>query len=525
MKKWFKYLLVLLIIPVALFTFVGCGETGKSVVSIDKTDSVGNVDTYTITYTDGTTSNFVIANGKDGEEIYQNITLDDLYEAVKARKGLGDEYTIVDFIYEYLDVSFSASEIASSTALRSAVTVFTEHQIQIVDYNNVTGYTSDMFSGMQTNYGVKTSISWGAGAGVIYSLDKERGDAYIITNYHVCFATDTLATDGIGEKFTCFIYGSETISYEDLYYLSYYNENCKTYAKCYDYDEAGLPIIDYGYGAISASYVGGSVDYDIAVLKIENSDILKQSDAQAVEVANSNTVTAGATAIAVGNPDACGLSVTSGVVSVDSEYINVKIGDTTSSLREFRIDTPVNSGNSGGGLFDSKGRLIGIVNAKTSSTTTENMSYAIPSNIAIGMAKSIIDNCDGAVTRKTSKVQIGITVQNTNSKAVYDDTTGLYTVKADVAIQSIVAEGVADDMGLKSGDILKSITIIRGDEKKELYGDLQENGVAITRLYTVVDFLLNARVGDIIQIEYSRGGVIGTAVSVALTQENFVTVQ
>lgn len=521
MKKFFKYLLVVLIIPVA-FMFVGCGEASKSIVSIDKTSSVGVADTYTITYSDGTTSDFVIVNGKDGDEIYQNVTVNQLYQEIKAQNNLGDDYTIADFVREYLSVDFTASEVASSTALRSAVSVFAEHKVQIVDYNNITGYTGG-FGGIQTNYGVKTSISWGAGAGVIYSLDKASGDAYIVTNYHVCFGTDTLATDGIGTKFTCFIYGAETISYEDLYYLSYYNEDCKTYAKYFEFDAEGLPIIDYGYGAITASYVGGSVDYDIAVLRIENSEVLRQSDACSANVINSNTAGAGATAIAVGNPDACGLSVTSGVVSVDSEYINVKIGDNTSSLREFRIDTPVNSGNSGGGLFDNKGRLIGIVNAKTSSSTTENMSYAIPSNIAIGMAKSIIDNCDG-VTRTTTKAQIGVTVKMVGSKAVYDDQTGLYSIKANIEIADLIADGVADEMGLKKGDILKSIKIIRGTENAGIYGEIDAEAVEITRLFTIIDYMLGARVGDVIQIEYTRGEVTGTATSTALTADNFVAV-
>lgn len=522
MKKFFKYLLVLLIIPVA-FTFVGCGEAGKGVVSIDKTDSVGIVDTYTITYTDGSTSNFVITNGKDGQEIYHDITIEDLYEAVKERKGLDDDYTIVDFIYEYLDASFDASEISSSKALRSAVSVFTEHKISIVDYNNITGYTGNSFIGAQANYGVKTSISYSMGAGVIYSLDKQNGDAYIITNYHVCFGSDTLEEDGIGSNFICYIYGAETISYTDLSNLSKYNENCKDNKDYFEYDAEGLPIIDYGYGAISASYVGGSVEYDIAVLKVEDSEVLKQSDAQAVEVVNSNTVTAGATAIAVGNPNAYGLAVTSGVLSMDSEYISLKIGNTTVTLREFRIDTPVNSGNSGGGLFDNRGRLIGIVNAKTSSTEVENTNYAIPSNIAIGVAKNIIDACDG-VNRKFSIVDVGVELATISSKAVYNKETALYVIQENVGIVSVVAEGVLAEMGLKKGDVLQSISIIRSLENQTKYGEAGD-GLDITRDYMFGDFLLNARVGDVIQIKYTRAGVEGTATSVALTQDNFVSVQ
>lgn len=521
MKKFWKYLLVLLIIPIS-FAFVGCAENGKTIVSIEKTNSVGIVDSYTITYNDGTTSEYVVTNGKDGQEIYRDITLEDLYEAVKVKKGLGEEYTIVDFVYEYLDININPLEIASSTALRSAVTVFTEHKIKIVDYNNITGYTGG-FGGMQANYGVKDSITWSAGAGVIYSLDKATGSAYVITNYHVCFSESSLATDKIGTKFTCFIYGAETISLTDLNNLQYYNENCKTNGNLYNYDSEGLPIIDYGYGKIDAEYVGGSLDYDIAVLKISNSEVLKQSDVKAVDVANSNDVKPGSTAIAVGNPDACGISVTSGVVSVDSEYIGVQIGDESVGLREFRIDTPINSGNSGGGLFDNKGRLIGIVNAKTSSTEIDDMNYAIPSNIAVGIAQSIIDNCNG-VNRKTSKVVLGIELETINSRAKYDESTGLYNIIGDIGIANITSGKMADKMGLKAGDIIKSVTIIRGEENIKKYSELKVSSLKINRLYETIDFFLNTRMGDCVKIEYLRDGVVGFATSTSLTTDDFVQI-
>ena len=86
----------------------------------------------------------------------------------------------------------------------------------------------------------KYASSLSQSAGVIYKLDKSAGDAYIITNYHAVANSE----NGISDNISVFIYGSEI---NDL--------------------------------AISADYVGGSMYYDIAVLKIENSDILKASDA------------------------------------------------------------------------------------------------------------------------------------------------------------------------------------------------------------------------------------------------------
>ena len=68
----------------------------------------------------------------------------------------------------------------------------------------------------------------------------------------------------------------------------------------------------------------------------------------------------GDSAIAIGNAQGYGVSASCGIVSVDSEYITMTAADgrTSVSFRVFRVDTAVNSGNSGGGLFDGQCRLI-----------------------------------------------------------------------------------------------------------------------------------------------------------------------
>ena len=512
MKKIFKYLVAVLIVPIA-FMCVGCNKV-EQVVSIKDIERTGGnelVNEYTITYTNGETDTFTIVNGEDGENLYTNITINDLYNQVK--DGKPDGYSLIDFIDEYLDIKIDNTAIASSKALRSAVSVFTEHSITIPDYNNIISYTQTAF-GLQPNYGVKNSIAIGAGAGVIYKLDNATGDAYIITNYHVCFSTDSSATDGVGTKFVCYAYGAQTIDYEDLYYLNYYNENCKDYADKFEYDINGLPIIDYGYGAIEAEYVGGSEQYDIAVLKVTASDVLKDSDYLPIDKYNSDLVTPGTTAIAVGNPDAAGISVSNGVVSVDSEYISIQISDSAVVLREFRIDTPVNPGNSGGGLFDSQGRLIGIVNAKESSTSYENMGYAIPSNIAVNIADSIIDNCDGTV-RKTKKVTIGMTIQAIDSTAEYNEETGLFEKSEVIAISEIVDGSVAQALDLRAGDVINSVTIIKSSGKID---------VTIDRTFKLIDAMLMVRAGDSVEFNYTRGATTTTIATPILADVNFVEV-
>lgn len=515
MKRLFRRLFAIMIIFPCIFMFTGCDNKPVSIVDIEKTASSGIVDTYTIKYSNNTTSEFTIVNGQDGEDLYTNVTLVDLYNEIKKTKG--DSYSMVDFINEYLDIKVETNAISSSIGLRSAVSVFVEHEVTIPDYNNVKEYVQNVY-GTQITYGVKNSIVWGAGAGVIYQLDNSTGDAYIITNYHVCFSNNdsVIASDGIATKITCYAYGSESISLQDLANLSYYNQNCKTYGDLFEYDNEGLPIVDYGYGAIEAQYVGGSEQYDIAVLKVTNSEVLKNSTiAQAVEVADSNDVAPGATAIAIGNPDAYGISVTQGSVSVDSEFIQVVIDNTSVALREFRIDTPVNSGNSGGGLFDSYGRLIGIVNAKTNDASTENMSYAIPSNVATRMADRIIASCDG-ITRNTKRILVGIGLGVNNSMAYYDPESAVIRVEEDVEIVQIEGDSLATELGLKIGDIIDSVDIIRGENI--VHKD-------IDRTFTLVDMMLLVNEGDCLKFNYTRDGVSGSVTSTQLTQEYFITIK
>ena len=522
MKKFIRCLMVSLIVPIAVLCS-GCVNENKelfsnkevvSIKDISKTNSAGLVDTYTITYTNGKTDTFTIVNGEDGEDgenLYTNITINDLYNEIKPTKE--DGYSLVDFIDEYLDIKVDTTAVASSKALRSAVSIFVEHKIQIVDYNTITGYNP--YTG--NTYGVTDSISWGAGSGVIYNLDTTTGDAYIITNYHVCYNKDAQASDGIATRFTLYVYGGETLS-TNLQDLSNYNSNNSNteYSSKLEFDQNGLPIINYGYGAIDAEYVGGSEQYDIAVLKVTGSEILKNSDYLATEVYNSDLVTVGNTAIAIGNPGAGGISVTKGVVSIDSTYAKLEIKDSQNpvTLREFRIDTAVNSGNSGGGLFDGYGRLIGIVNAKYSGTAYDDINYAIPSNIAVRVADIIIDTCNG-VDRVPKRVIVGVSVGTSYSQGYYDEDEGVMRIKETIYVASINPNSLASTIGLEVGDIITSIDIIKNSTTITL---------DLNRRYQMIDAMLYAREGDQIKFIYTRNGVEQSATTSVLTSDNFIDI-
>ena len=308
-----------------------------------------------------------------------------------------------------------------------------------------------------------------SGSGVIYRLDKNRGDAYIITNYHVVYYSMANTENGISDDITLYLYGQENTKY-----------------------------------AIPATYVGGSMNYDIAILKVSGSRVLAESNAVAVEFADSNDVAILDKAIAIGNPENLGISATLGYINVDSEYIKLEGADgaTEIQIRVMRMDTAVNSGNSGGGLFDKNGKLIGIVNAKL--TSSENMSYAIPSNFVKYVADNIIYYCDGSKNENVYRCYVGIVVVNQEMYTVYDKETGKVHRRETVVIESIENDSLVKGK-LAVGDVVNSITI---------------DGVVydVTRVFVVTDAMLNARVGSTVTINITRGGeTINVSVTVPET--------
>ncbi len=246
--------------------------------------------------------------------------------------------------------------------------------------------------------------------------------------------------------------------------------------------------------SIAAEYVGGSLYYDIAVLRVEDSEVLKDSCAAAVSVANSDKTSVGEQVIAVGNPEDMGISVSYGIVSVDSENLTMTAADesTTVSFRVMRIDAAVNSGNSGGGLYNTNGELVGIVNAKIVDESVENIGYAIPSNVARAVADNIIDNCFEKENEFVLRAILGISVISSNSRAEYDSKSGLIHIVEDVEIYDIEDESLASTV-LEVGDIIKSVRI-------------GEKTLEVTRMFHISDTLLDVREEDSVEITVVRYG-------------------
>lgn len=408
-------------------------------------------------------SYFMMRNTED------NLSTESVYELAKES---GYEGTLQEFIDEFRGVSGKDGAGISSAKINSKghlIITYTDGQTVDAGAVNVgSQIVTGEISGLSLNYALTSSVSihstlgenqYSSGGGVIYKLNKADGSAYIITNHHVLY------NKSLGER----------IPDDDIAVYLY-----------------GMEYPEY---AISAEYVGGSASYDIAVLKISDSEVLKNSSATAVRRGNSELVSILDTVVAIGNPAGSGISATRGSVSIESEnrYINITASGGSVFMRIIRFDAAVNKGNSGGGLYNTDGELVGIVTAKDTSGVSEGMAYAIPVNVAISVADNIIYYCNGREAENGKILKLGLGVDVSSVKVLYDEIREC-TVKYETVIINSVEEGShAESIGLAVGDIIKRVSVD---------GEARE----ITGVYQAPEMMLDAREGSVIVYTVLRGG-------------------
>ena len=451
-----KTILVVLAAVVLVFALAlsGCGSEKVSVTSIALSSTDGTQSVYTVTYSDGSTSDLTVKNGND-------VTAEELYSYYKS--VYGDDLTYADFLKIYLTVPSDNSSVIGES-LQSAVKVYTEFvETSIVVRPGIGGISTSS----------QTAVY--IGSGVIYEIDEDY--VYMITNYHVIYDSKASGESKIAQKITCYLYGSEGAPVPD------------------GKDESGNEVYDYGAYAVNCEYVGGSITSDIAIIRAARSDMeAVNPNIRAAEFAEKYYV--GETAIAIGNPEGEGISVTEGIVSVDNEYINLQIDSTTRSYRSLRIDTSIYGGSSGGGLYNKEGKLIGITNA--GDTTDENINYAVPLEIAKGMADNILYYFkDGnSSTEGAYKVTLGVTVVSQNAKYVYDQTAGYGTISEEIVVSEVSSGSIAKEVGLEVNDRLDSVRIVTQTG--------EERTVTLDRNFDISDVILTLRPGDTITFGIER---------------------
>ena len=216
-----------------------------------------------------------------------------------------------------------------------------------------------------------------------------------------------------------------------------------------------------------ATLIGRDSKSDLAVIKINTSEL------QPAIYGNSDSLLIGELAVAIGNPlGQLGGSVTEGIISALSRNIDID-GEMMTLLQ---TSAAVNPGNSGGGLFNCHGELIGVVNAKSSGSDIEGIGFAIPVNTVKTIAENIIQY--GYVPGRIDFGAVLIDVTDSWTAMMYRvPTTGVYVSQADT------------DSGLMTGDRIVSI-----------------NGVEINYSSDVKSLLDLYKVGDTLSIIVSRNG-------------------
>ena len=294
-------------------------------------------------------------------------------------------------------------------------------QISSVVSPSVVAITTEQMSGSQTWFG-GYYVQSGAGSGVIISQD-----GYILTCAHV-------------------VDGATSVKVQ--------LQNGETY---------------------DASIVGSDATSDIAVLKIEATGLTP------AVIGDSDALAVGETVVAVGNPlGTLSNTVTDGIISALNREVTVEDNDMTL----LQTNASISPGNSGGGLFNANGELIGVVNAKSSYSEAEGIGFAIPIDSAMEIAQQLIEN--GAVIRPALGVKILDVMDANTANQLGVSATGVYVVE-------VTAGGGAEAAGVQAGD-----RIIAVDD------------TAVSSSNSVKSYLADKQVGDTVNLQVEREGKVLT---------------
>ena len=237
-----------------------------------------------------------------------------------------------------------------------------------------------------------------------------------------------------GQPSTASVTGSGVIISEDGYILTNYHV-------VEDADKGGYPVevMMYDETTYEAEIVGFDEDNDIALLKIDAVGL------NAAQLGSSDDLTVGQTVYAVGNPlGELSYTITGGMVSATDRTITT---ESNVAVNMFQIDAAVNSGNSGGPVYNAAGQVVGIVTAKYSATGVEGIGFAIPISDAAHIANQILEY--GYVA---DKAYMGIQCSTVSSSAAeaYDMVEGAY-------VKTVNEGSAAETAGLQTGDIITAL--------------------------------------------------------------------
>lgn len=223
--------------------------------------------------------------------------------------------------------------------------------------------------------------------------------------------------------------------------------------------------------AVQAQIKGTDATKDVGVIAVPLDEIPEETMSQikAASIGDSSSLKVGEQVVAIGNALGYGQSVTTGIVSALDREVSLQNDDgTVISNKLIQTDAAINPGNSGGALLNMQGQVIGINEAKLSSSYVEGMGYAIP----ISDVEGIIGDLQSLETRsevaEENRGYLGVTCQD-----VTQDVSQMYDMPAGVYLKSVVPGCAADQAGLHKGDIITKFDGVSVGSYEALQGRLQ----------------------------------------------------
>lgn len=279
----------------------------------------------------------------------------------------------------------------------------------------------------------KQGTAYSNGSGFIYKVDGDT--TYLITNHHVVEGGD-----------------SYKITYTDSEVLE-------------------------------ATLVGSNEYSDIAVLKVKTKE-----DYKAVEIGSSEDMRVGDTTFTIGAPldNTYSWTVTRGILSGKERLVEVSLTSSTNSdyiIKVLQTDAAVNSGNSGGPIANSNGEVIGVINAKISSTGVEGIGFAIPIEEAVEKAEELING------EESQYPYLGISmfdVETARSYPTYKKYLSNSDITSGVIVIDVEEELPADEAGIQSGDIIIKLNNKNTSNVAYLRYELYKNNINDTIEVTVI---------------------------------------
>lgn len=252
----------------------------------------------------------------------------------------------------------------------------------------------------------------------------------------VGITTDVTFTNLFGQTSSSAVTGSGFFVTSDGYILT--NYHVIEYGYAYNYD---IQVMTHDGERYTAQIIGVEETNDIALLKIDT------EDAVPVDIGDSDLLYVGDEVYPVGNPlGELEFSMTFGRVSALDRYIATD--ETELPINMFQFDAAVNSGNSGGPVYNAAGDVVGVVTAKYKSSGVEGIGFAIPINDAVSIANELMQN--GYVS---GKAKLGLTFDS-RFTSIYSR---YYGLPQGAYVYSVEPGSCAENAGIQPGDIITAI--------------------------------------------------------------------